>query len=51
MVEQLIELTRVVADAVGSGDDDLPSLGNQGAALGDGNRSAQPHRDRFGFTF
>jgi hypothetical protein len=42
--QQFFELGGMVADAVGSGDEDLPTLFCEGSSLGDGDDDAQPHR-------
>ena len=43
-LEQPIELMRVVAASVGSGDEHLPALIDQGVCLGDRHSDAQAHR-------
>ena len=44
--QELVELGRIVAVAVRSGDEDLPSLSEERPSLGDGDDDAQAHGDR-----
>jgi hypothetical protein len=46
--EQLVELRRIIADSIGSGDEHLPTLFRKRKSLGDGDDNAQPDR-RCGF--
>jgi hypothetical protein len=49
--QELVELGRIVAVAVRSGDEDLPSLSEERPSLGDGDDDAQAHGDRDIFAF
>jgi hypothetical protein len=46
--QQSVELAGIVADAIGSGDEDLPTLFHKGPSLVDRDNNAQPYR-RHGF--
>jgi hypothetical protein len=47
--EQFIELRRIVADSIGPGDENLPTLFRKGPSFGDGNDNTQADRRRCGF--
>jgi hypothetical protein len=48
--KQSVELGRVIPNAVGARDEDLPTLVSQSPSLGDSDRDAQPNRRRDIFT-